>query len=345
MARPSSIRISPRTRLRSRFAATITAFVVGAALLSACSSSEDTTAPAAAASSGSAFPVTIKHKFGSTAIPSKPKRVVTVGWDDQDFALALGVVPVSTREWFTQYPTYPWVKKELGGTKLPTFSAELNFEAIAKQRPDVILAINETVTKESYQKLSAIAPTVVQSSAYADEKTPWNVQTLTTGQALGKSAEAQALVDKVEAKIAAAKKAHPEFAGKVLAMDYGPDKGQHWIAPAHDPRRVLFDELGFATQTVKEDLSEERLDLIDKDVLVVVGATKPAMLASPVFARLNVVKSDRTLYTSFDTPLAGALSYSGPNALLYALDVLVPQLANAVDGKADTKVADLSNQS
>jgi iron-siderophore transport system substrate-binding protein len=42
--------------------------------------------------------VTIEHKFGSTTITKKPKRIVTVGWNDQDFALPLGEVPVSTRE-------------------------------------------------------------------------------------------------------------------------------------------------------------------------------------------------------------------------------------------------------
>ncbi len=80
--------------------------------------------------------------------------------------------------------------------------------------------------------------------------------------------------------------------------------------------------------------------MLDRDILFVNGATKQQMAASPVFAKLAVVTSDRTLYTTFDSPLSGALSYSGPKALLYALDVLVPQLANAVNGKP---VADLSN--
>jgi iron complex transport system substrate-binding protein len=52
------------------------------------------------------------------------------------------------------------------------------------------------------------------------------------------------------------------------------------------------------------------------------------------------VQGGRTLYTTFDSNLSGALSYSGPKALLYALDQLVPQLSNAVNG---IPVADLSN--
>ncbi|MEU4215370.1 ABC transporter substrate-binding protein [Actinoplanes sp. NPDC026623] len=332
-----------RTRGWRRVLTIAAAGLLAAATATACASDDEPTTPTAPGSAAAAFPVTIEHKFGSTKIEKRPERVVTVGWNDQDPVLALGVVPVSTREWFTEYPTYPWVKEALGGKPLPTFSAELNFEAIIKQQPDLILAIYETINKETYEKLSQIAPTVIQSSAYADEQTPWDVQTLTTGKALGKSAEAQALVDKVNAKITEAKSASPQFAGKTLVVDFGPEKGQHWLVPAKDPRRALFDALGFAAQTESEDVSEERLDLLDRDVLFVNGAARKDMLTSPAFSRLKVVTEDRTLYTAFDTSLSGALAYSGPNALLYALDVLVPQLKNATDGDPATPVTDLSN--
>ena len=336
--------MTPRIRGLRRFLTVAAAGLLAATTATACAADEDgKAAPAASGSAATAFPVTIEHKFGSTTIEKQPERVVTVGWNDQDPVLALGVVPVSTREWFTEYPTYPWVQSALGGKKITTFSAEMNFEAIIKQQPDLILAIYETINKETYDKLSQIAPTVIQSADYADEQTPWDVQTLTTGKALGKSAEAQALVTKVKAKIDEAKAANPQFAGKTLVVDFGPEKGQHWLIPAKDPRRALFDALGFAAQKESEDVSEERLDLIDRDVLFVNGATKKDMLASPAFSRLKVATEDRALYTSFSTPLGGALAYSGPNALLYALDLLVPQLKNATDGDKATAVTDLSN--
>jgi iron complex transport system substrate-binding protein len=312
--------------------------------VAACGSTDDDiAAPAASGSSAAAFPVTIEHKFGSTTIEKKPQRIVTVGWNDQDFVLALGGTPVSTRQWFDEYPTYPWVSAKLGGKKLPTFSADINYEAIIKQKPDLILAIYETITKETYDKLSQIAPTVIQSSKYKDEETPWDAQTLTTGKAMGKLAEAQALVDKVNAKLGEAKKANPQFAGKTLVEDYGPDKGAHWLLGTGDPRRALFDALGFKAQATAGDVSEERLDLLNQDVLFINGATKVDSLKSPVFSRLKVVKEDRTLYTAFSTPLSGALSYSGPDAMLYALDILLPQLKAATDNNPTTPVTDLSN--
>jgi len=71
----------------------------------------------------------------------------------------------------------------------------------------------------------------------------------------------------------------------------------------------------FAAQPDTAEISEERVDLLDRDVLFVNGASQETMLASPTFARLEVVQEDRTLYTTFETPLSGALAYSGPNAL------------------------------
>jgi iron complex transport system substrate-binding protein len=315
-------------------AVAVTAVVLAVSSLTACGSA-DKTAPAAEA-------VTISHKFGETKVPANPSRVVTVGWTDQDFVLPLGVVPVSTRSFFDSYNNFPWVKTATDGKGVTTWGGEdsIDFEAIAAQKPDLILAIYETIDKETYDRLSKIAPTVIQSADYADEETPWNVQLLTTGKALGKEAEAQELVDKVQSRIDVARKANPEFDGKTLVVDFGPENGGHYLLPEKDPRRALFTALGFKTQDVDGDVSEEKLALLDKDVLFVNGATKEQMLASPAFARLGVVRDDRTLYTTFDSNLSGALTYSGPDALLYALDVLTPQLANALNGRP---VADLAN--
>lgn len=285
--------------------------------------------------------VTITHKFGETVVPAHPQRVVTVGWTDQDYVLPFGVVPVASREFFEEYNDYPWVQKATGGTPIPTWGAdEIDFEAIAAERPDVIFAIYETIDQQTYDRLSQIAPTVIQSADYADEATPWDVQLLTTGTALGKESEARDLVAQVQGRIDEAKTANPEFEGKTLVVDFGPESGGHWLLPENDPRRSLFTALGFATQDVDGDVSEEKLDLLNRDVLFVNGATKEQMLASPAFARLPVVTQDRTLYTTFESNLSGALTYSGPDALLYALDVLTPQLANALNGRPLADLAD-----
>ncbi len=311
----------------------VSAVVLVAVLATACGASGESTPQAET--------VTITHKFGDTKVPADPSRVVTVGWTDQDFVLSLGVVPVSTREFFEEYNNYPWVKTATDGEGVTTWGAdEIDFEAIAAQKPDVIMAIYETIDQHTYDRLSQIAPTVIQSADYPDEETPWDVQLLTTGKALGKEAEAKDLVGRVQARIGEARKANPEFDGKTLVVDFGPEAGGHYLLPQNDPRRSLFTELGFSTQDVDGDVSEEKLGLLDRDVLFVNGATRQQMLESPAFARLGVVRDDRTLYTAFESNLSGALTYSGPDALLYALDVLTPQLGNALNGRP---VADLSD--
>ena len=150
----------------------------------------------------------------------------------------------------------------------------------------------------------------------------------------------------VQGRIDEARKANPEFDGKTLVVDFGPADGGHYLLGENDPRRSLFTALGFKTQDTVGDVSEEKLALLDRDVLFVDGATKEDMLASPAFARLGVVRDGRTLYTNNESNLNDALTYSGPDALLYALDVLTPQLANALGGKpvADLATADLRHR-
>ena len=321
----------------SRVLVVLVAFLLGIGLLAGCGGSDSPSA----SEEPSGESVTITHKFGETTVPADPERVVTVGWSDQDFVLALGVVPVGTRSWFENYNDFPWVKEATDGKGVPVIEGDtINFEAIAKAEPDVIFAIYETIDEKTYDQLSQIAPTVIQSDEYPDEETPWDVQLLTTGEALGKKQQAQGLVDEVNAGIDAAKRAHPEFAGKTLVADFSSEPDAPYLIGAGDPRRTLFDALGFAAQETVGDVSQERLSLLEGDLLFVNGVTKQQLAESPAFQRLNVVREDRTLYAGSDSTLSGALTYSGPNALLYALDVLTPQLSNALQGRP---VADLSN--
>jgi iron complex transport system substrate-binding protein len=310
-------------------------FLTGAAgsaailALAGCGGNDETTKPTSASGA------TIPHEHGSTTVPPNPQRVVTVGYNDQDFVLALGVVPIATRGWFENYNQLPWVQKATQGKGVrdTAGSDEINYEAIAAAGPDLILALYEDIDSLAYRRLSAIAPTVVKGAKFPADEIPWREELRLTAEALGKQDQAKDLLAQVEAKITAAKEAHPEFAGKVLVVDYGPEDGGHWLVPAGDPRRALFDDLGFAAQKVSEDISEEQVDLLDRDILFVQGATRKQMLTSSPFSHLDVVSEQRTLYAGFSSTLSAALSYDGPQALLYALDVLVPQLANVLNGR------------
>jgi iron complex transport system substrate-binding protein len=318
---------------------------IGMALIVGCGNNAKTDSPSASGSSTAAAQgeeVVIKHKFGETKIPANPQRIVTAGWIDQDFVLPLGVVPVGTRGgYFDNYNDFPWVKQETGGKGVPAIDGDtINFEGIAAAKPDLIFAINETIDQKTYDRLSQIAPTVVQSADFPDEETPWNVQLLTTGKALGKEEQAQKLVDQVNAKFDEAKAAHPEFAGKTLISDFTSEANAHYVIGKGDPRNAIFDGLGLDTKDTVGDVSEEKLSILDGNVLFVNGLTKEQMADIPAFQRLNVVREGRTLYAGSESTLSGAIAFGGPEAMLYAMDLLVPQIGNALTGKP---VDDLSN--
>jgi iron complex transport system substrate-binding protein len=323
-----------------RTLAFLSALVLGTALLAGCASSSTPTAQTSSAAAADS--VTVTHKFGETTIPANPQRVVTAGWIDQDFVLSLGIVPVGSRGgYFENYDDFPWVKQETDGKGVPAIDGDtINFEGIAAAKPDVIFAINETIDQKTYDRLSQIAPTVVQSADYPDEETPWNVQLLTTGRALGREDRAQQLVDEVNAKFAEAKTAHPEFAGKTLISDFTSEANAHYVIGKGDPRNAIFDGLGLDTRDTIGDVSEEKLGVLDGNVLFVNGLSKEQMADVPAFQRLDVVKDGRTLYAGSDSTLSGAIAFGGPDAMLYALNLLVPQIGNALTGKP---VEDLSN--
>jgi len=90
---------------------------------------------------------------------------VTVGFNEHDFVLALGVTPVAVREWFGEPPsaTWSWARDEVGTAEPLVIKGDLNCERIAALAPDLILGVYGGIDKSAYGKLSKIAPTVVQA--------------------------------------------------------------------------------------------------------------------------------------------------------------------------------------
>ena len=74
----------------------------------------------------------------------------------------------------------------------------MNYEAVAAQDPDLILALYSGLTQEDYDNLSAIAPTVAQPPDYVGYGIPCDELTRTVGQAIGRPAAADELVASVE---------------------------------------------------------------------------------------------------------------------------------------------------
>ncbi|SDP53445.1 iron complex transport system substrate-binding protein [Actinopolyspora xinjiangensis] len=326
----------------------------GVLLLTACAPGKGSGGSGSGSGSGSgAFPVRIEHKHGTTEIPERPERVVTVGLTDQDTVLALGTAPVATREWFggKDGALWPWAREKLGDREMPEVLArqELEFERIAALEPDVIIGVNSGLKKQEYDKLSKIAPTVAQPAEFADYGVPWQDMTRIIGKALGSSEKAEQLVTDIEGRFAEARSRHPEFDGAtgLLATSIS---GQAWVY-AEGPAPRLLRSLGFQLPSATErlfsgenrepqQLSKERLGLLEADVLLlgVYGAPEDSIARKQVYQQLDVAKQGRDIRMPRQTALNGAVSFSSPLSLPTALDGLVPRLAAAIDGDPSTEV-------
>jgi iron complex transport system substrate-binding protein len=320
--------------------------------LAACGGDDDGGAASSGGGSGAnasggagAFPVTVKHAHGETTIPSAPKRVVTYGYTDQDPALALGTVPVGTLRWIPQWKRRGvgvWAEPELGDARPEQFAGnEIDFEGIASVRPDLILIVTYALPKTDYDKLSKIAPTVPTVAGFPDWGVPWQSATEQIGRALGKPTEARKLVADAEALFAKAKADHPRFEGREVLIVAPGGGGKLSVFAPTDTRGRFVTSLGFTQPAAIEEatgdqfyayLSEERLDLVDVDALVVLAddpTTRRDLLAQPAFKSLKVVRDGRAVMVD-DVNLSMALSASTVLSIPYALDRVVPRLDAAL---------------
>ncbi len=301
-----------------------------AGLLAACGSEKD---PEPTAEASDAFPVTIDHEFGSTTIEQTPTRIVAAGFNEVDFILAFGETPVGVRDFIGTYPedTRPWAVDLIGDTELPVIGGnEIDFELVASLNPDVIMAVYAFLDEGAYTNLSGIAPTVAGPAGGAT----WKEQTLITGRALGKETRAEEIVREVDQRFADAAGAHPEFAGKTLAIVWGvgdPGSGYTLLEEA-DLRAQFFYNLGFVPPPLTGEISPEQANVIDQDLIVVFGWTEADLASDALFQGLTAVQEGRVVYFAWESDLAGALGFSSPLSIPYAIDLAAPALAAALNG-------------
>jgi iron complex transport system substrate-binding protein len=312
-------------------------------LLAACGGGEDANTATAASE-----PAVVEHKFGTTQVPADPQRVVTVGYTDQDLVLALGVVPVGVGDFLGGYDwrERPWAQEALGGAKPAVVAGqEIDFEAVAAQRPDLILAINAGLEKADFDRLSKIAPTVAQSGEFIDFGMPWDEQTLLAGRALGREDRAREVIADVQAKFEAAREANPELAGRTAILAYGGPDGYGAYATGDTRSRFLTDlglELPGAIDELAGDafyteFSQEQFRLLDQELVVMYGPQED-IEGNRVVSRLDAVREGRVVFLDLTDQLAGALGFASPLSLPWILDNELDALAAAVDGDPATRV-------
>ena len=293
-----------RTRLAAAAAAVL------ALALSACSTgasgSSDAGTSSSAGADAAAFPVTIKHVYGDTVISKVPTRVATLGWSDQDFALALGVAPVGAIKvtWGGNAKlSTPWYDAKLAslGAAEPTRYDDADgapIEEIAKLTPDLILATNSGVTKEEYDKLSKIAPVVAYPGAAWG--TPWQTSLEMVSKALGREKQAPAVLQATEDSIKAAAAKFPQTKDKTFifgAMSPTDNSKIDYYTPLDNRPRLLVD-LGMKNAPVVESLTKGSTEFFKT-----ISAEQASTLSSDVF--ITYTETDADMAKFLKDPLLG----------------------------------------
>ncbi|HWJ62516.1 MAG TPA: iron-siderophore ABC transporter substrate-binding protein [Acidimicrobiales bacterium] len=309
---------------------------------------DETTTTFVSKAEDGAFPVTVEHALGETTIEEEPQRIVSVGYTEQDTLLALGVIPVGVTDWYGDQPdaTWPWAHDLLDGAhpEVLTNTDSIDYESVAALEPDLILGLNAGLDENSYQKLSAIAPTVAQVKGANPWFSEWKPMTELIGEAIGQPQAAKDLVADVEQQFADAAEANPEFAGKDAIFLQNAFYDGEAIAYQKGLSTDFLTDLGFDVpaeldQYVTEEggqayIPMENLGVLDTADVLIWGTEKPedrtALEEEPLFNALDAVKEDRLVYT--DGTTAGAIYFSSPLSLPYVLEQLVPALKATIAG-------------
>ena len=136
------------------------------------------------------FPRTVKHALGETKLEKKPERVVVLDSGELDDVLALGITPVGMATTAGQAGVPSYLADKAQGIKTVGGISELNLEAIAALKPDLILG-SKLRANDLYEKLSAIAPTVFSIRPGF----PWKENFLLVADAVGEEDKATGLLN------------------------------------------------------------------------------------------------------------------------------------------------------
>ena len=325
----------------ARLAAAATSTLAAAVVLTGCGAADADTSSEGSGGSSPAFPVTVSTAFGDVTVEEEPQRVVALGWSDAETALALGVQPVGASDWlaFGGEGVGPWAEGRYAEAPEIIETMEPSFEAIAALEPDLILDTRSDGTRERYDLLSAIAPTIGQPEGVGPYQTTWQQQLELVGTALGKADEAADLAAEVDQAFAEAAEANPAFDGTEVTV--GAYTSEGFGAYVRGDARVDFmEQLGFVNSAAVQDLagenffvpvSDEQVSLLDAPLTVVfpIFVDAAEITANPLWGTLPSVQQGHAVVLD-DEALVSAFSGGSALGILYALENAVPLFAQAL---------------
>lgn len=267
----------------------------------------------------------VTTKYGEVKVNDDVKRIVTLSEDALDSAIALDVKPLGAVATRGGDSVAEYIQKRASGINIVGTSRQNNLEAIAAQRPDLILA-STNLPQDQYNILSKIAPTIVPLSPGMVSDS-WITIAKVYAQALNKSEQMDDILNNIKDRENALKdvitaKLPKNERSATLArwMPQGPIvmSSQIFSTDVLAATGFIINDAGVIKEgrPHSSPLSLENLSKVDSDWLFLATLNtegKDALEAaktSPSFSRLKVVKKDKVitvngqLWTSAAGPLA-----------------------------------------
>ncbi len=209
----------------------------------------------------------VEHALGETCVPETVVRVVALETGELDSAVALGVPPVGAGSWLAADDPWPeYLEAALGETTYIGLGDAPNLEAIVALKPDLILGSRER-HGSLYGQLSKIAPTVFTETVGV----VWKENLLVHGEALGKGAEARALLSAYETRAREFRRSLGDARPEVSIVRFLPGEIRVYqkatfsgtiLADVGLPRPPTGDVEGFAASITEEGVPEVGGDVI-----------------------------------------------------------------------------------
>lgn len=288
--------------------------------------------------------VTITHLFGETVIKEPPKRVVSAGYTEQDDLLAVGVVPIAVTNWFGDQPfaVWPWAQPKLGGAQPVVLNLDngIPVDQIAGLKPDLIVAVNAGLDADTYQKLSAIAPTIAQSDGDAFFE-PWKDQATAVGRAVFQADRMKSAIDGVDKQFADVAQKNPQWKGKKALLMQGTLFQGTVVATLAGWRTDFLNQMGLVIADSIKPFGADHRAVVPRDQIkavldsadVLIWTTESpddqkALLADPEVAASQATAQNRHIFTSKDQ--AGAIAFASPLSYPLVADQLPPLIGKVL---------------
>ncbi|RST74296.1 iron-siderophore ABC transporter substrate-binding protein [Siminovitchia acidinfaciens] len=243
----------------------------------------------------------IEHAMGTTEIPDTPKRVVILTNEGTEALLALGVKPVGAVKSWVGDPWYKHISDQMEGVEVVGDESQVNVEAIAKLKPDLIIG-NKMRQEAIYPQLEAIAPTVFAETLRGD----WKENFKLYAKAVNKEDEGEKVIGDFDARIDGFKEKFADQLDKEISLVRFM-AGDVRIYHKDTFAGVILNQIGFArpeSQDVddfaEKNVSTERIPAMDGDILFYFtyetgdGEAKTLeeeWLKNPLFKNLEAVKT------------------------------------------------------